>query len=1182
MKLSWAKAVVCLLAVTAFLAVPAQAQLTVGSVTGTVVDATGAVIPGATVTLTNQATGVTREQETSSTGSFAFERVRPGAYSLRVSMSGFKTHETTVEVSIGKVSSLGNVAMQVGPTTEVVTVEAGAVPLMQAESPQITGNYSARTVADVTWGTMGIDSTAFLTAGVVPGFGNINTNTGTGGQIPSGTAPTASGQRSRSTQFSMDGHEINDISIGGPAIFLRNLDTVAEYQVTVNQFDSGQGRLPGATINIVTKSGGNDFHGSAFYFYETTGLRAQTSSEDRFDELKGKFVLQEYGGTFGGPIVKNKFFAFGSFDRYRVPNSSVFSAIGTDLAMTQASAIALAAAAPNNASIMYMNSGPFSRLDGNPQCNRPLTTFPVPGQLPIAVDACPITRSVIQSELFWEYTMRFDLVLSKQTFTGKWLHQTDNFCCDGGTSGYWEAIPFNAWSFNIGHTYQFTPRAINDFRFSAGRFFVAFEGGNTFGGSFLGGQAALDSVRANLARVNMPGGFLDFGLATNLPQGRLLYNFQWQDNFSYIWGRHTFKAGMEIRRNRTTAPFLPTVNGQYNFGSVGGNGFARFDTNEPSSINFADGPFAFQPFETDQFYYIQDDIRVRPNFTLNVGLRYEHTGQPVNTIFNETLARESSPAAFWNPAVALEDRIFPKIASDDNNWGPRIGFAYTPRFWKSLFGEDKTVIRGGYLIAYEAAFYNILLNISTAAPRVFLFSPCTTIATCGGAGFGGVQGSGTGAALAAAAAVPVGTRDPREFSRTNVSDDFHSPYAQNWSLGIQREFGSSIVGEARYVGSRQIGQFQSLNANPLFGDTLGVDIPVVIGPPPSGTLDYFSNFPGSFPAGVAPCGFPGNPFSNVPATFLGTAFRGRVHCDAGALRTRFNGALANYHGLQTRMDVRNLYNQLTTGIAFTWSKTIDNVSEIFGFFGNGSIAFSQNPFQVNDEERGESNFHLGNVYTTYWIWDSPWHRDQVGAKGKILGGWQWNGQVFLYDGRPWTPTTFLGAMSWPAGTGRNVLRGNPVFLGTCGMDTLFNTTFTGLFETCRPYPGNPDAPINTVGFVGDPNARWWLNDGSLGPAGSGRNPKIYGDGVVLSNMGFFKNTRIGAEGRYNLQFRAMFQNIFNHRNFGVPDTFIDDSPLLIPPKFLSPEQQDSSYTFGVPNKNSAVGRLFRFALRFTF
>lgn len=1147
MKLSWAKAVVCLLAVTAFLAVPAEAQLTVGSVIGTVVDSTGAVIPGATVTLTNQGTGVTREQETSSTGSFAFERVRPGAYNLRVSMSGFKTHETTVEVNVGKVSSLGNVAMQVGATTETITVEAGAVPLMQAESPQITGNYSSRTVTDVTWGIMGIDSTAFLTAGIVPGFGNINTNTGTGGQIPSGSAPAASGQRARSTQFSMDGHEINDISIGGPSIFLRNLDTVAEYQVTVNQFDSGQGRLPGATINIVTKGGGNDFHGSAFYFYESAGLRAKTSDEDRFDNVKGKFVQQEYGGTFGGPIVKNKFFGFGSFDRFRVPNSAVFTASGSDLALTQLSADALAAVSPTNSAIMYANAGPFSRPDGSPRCNTTPTNVVVPAAPALTLQACPIDREVPSSELFWEYTMRFDLVLSKQTFTGKWLHQNNPFCCSGGTSGYWVALPFNAWSFNIGHTYQFTPRAINDFRFSTGRFFVAFEGSNTFGGSFLGGQATLDAIRPNLARMNMPSGTLDFGLATNLPQGRLLYNFQWQDNFSYIWGRHTLKAGMEVRRNRTTAPFLPFVNGQYGFtaASLGDPGtsareaFQALAINRIGSVNFASGAFSFQAKETDQFYYVQDDIRVRPNFTLNLGLRYEHTGQPVNSIFDETLARESGPGAFWNPAVSLENRIFPKVKSDSNNWGPRIGFAYTPRFWKGLFGEDKTVIRGGYLIAYEAAFYNILLNISTAAPRVFLFNPCSTLAAC--AAFGGVQGDGTGTSLAAAVTPPLGTRDPREFSRTIVPTDFRSPYAQNWSLGIQREFGSSIVAEARYVGSRQIGQYQSINDNPLFTTF-------------AGTADA--------PTGAGPCPA-GDP--RIPATFLTAAPVGRVRCDAGATRNRINGALANYHGLQTRLDVRNLYNQLTTGVAFTWSKTIDNVSEIFGFLVNGQVAFSENPFQVNDEERGLSNIHLGRVYTTYWIWDSPWHRDQVGAKGKILGGWEWSGSVFLYDGRPWTPTTFFGFQA---------------FVGNCGQDITFNTTFAGLFETCRPYSGNPDAPINTVGFVGDPNARWWVNDGSLGFHGTGRNPKIYGDGVVLSNMSFTKNTRLGAEGRYNLQFRFLAQNIFSHRNFGVPDSFIDDTPFLFPG--LTGEAADTTYTFALPNKNSAPGRLIRLALRFTF
>jgi len=1172
MKLSWAKVFVCLLAVSAFLAVPAQAQLTVGSVTGTVVDATGAVIPGATVTLTNQSTGVTREQETSSTGSFAFERVRPGAYSLRVSMSGFKTHETTVEVNIGKVSSLGNVAMQVGATTETVTVEAGAVPLMQAESPQITGNYSSRTVTDVTWGTMGIDSTSFLTAGIVPGFGNINTNVGTGGQIPSGNAPAASGQRARSTQFSMDGHEINDITIGGPSIFLRNLDTVGEYQVTVNQFDSGQGRLPGATINIVTKSGGNDFHGSAFYFYETAGLRSKTSGEDRFDTEKGKFVLQEYGGTFGGPIVKNKLFGFGSYDRYRIPNSAAFSVQGSDLALTPAGAAALDGAFGTPSTTMYLNAGPFARPDGSPRCNITPVALTIGGT---PFEACSITREVPSSELFWEYSLRFDLVLTKQTFTGKFLHQNDPFCCSGGTSGYFVAVPFNAWSFNLGHTYQFTPRAINDFRFSAGRFFVAFEGANTFPGSFLGGQAALTAVRANLARINLPAGVLDFGLATNLPQGRLLYNFQFQDNFSYIWGRHTFKMGMEIRRNRTTAPFLPTVNGQYNFSSM-----TNFANNVTSSINFADGPFAFQPFETDQFYYFQDDIRVRPNFTLNLGLRYENTGQPINGIHNSTLARETGASGipFWNPAVNLEDRIVRKVDNDKNNWGPRIGFAYTPRFWKRIFGEDKTVIRGGYLIAYEAAFYNILLNVNTAAPNVFLFNPSD-------AGLVGIQGTGSGADLFAAAAVPFGTRDPREFNRTIVPTDFRSPYVQNWSLGIQREFGSSMVAEARYVGSRQIGQFQSINANPRFFTYL------------NGGSFFGAPAPDQVPAGLIPCGSAGN--TNIPATFLTTASIRRPNCASGALRSRINGGLANYHGLQTRLDVRNLYNQLTVGSSFTWSKTIDNVSEIFSFFGSGdaaSIAFSENPFRLNDEERGLSNIHLGRVFTTYWIWDSPWHRDQVGIKGKILGGWQWNGQVFLYDARPYTPVQFFG--NW-----LNTLGAFGFLAPYCAEDSAFNNTFIGTFETCRPYLNNPNAPNNTVGFTpamaaflsgvfgqtitSDPNAHWWINDGSMGPVGVGRNTE-FGDGVVLSNMGFFKNTRLGAEGRYNLQFRFHAQNIFNHRNFGTPDVFVEDAAActgqggFCRSTFIAPGNADTGGTFANPNKNDAVGRLIRFALRFTF
>ncbi|MFQ5778821.1 MAG: hypothetical protein ACE5IP_12515, partial [Terriglobia bacterium] len=171
------------------------------------------------------------------------------------------------------------------------------------------------------------------------------------------------------------------------------------------------------------------------------------------------------------------------------------------------------------------------------------------------------------------------------------------------------------------------------------------------------------------------------------------------------------------------------------------------------------------------------------------------------------------------------------------------------------------------------------------------------------------------------------------------------------------------------------------------------------------------------------------------------------------------------------------------------------------------------------------------------------------------GGWQYNGQLFVFDGRPWTAVQF--------GT-----FGNPV----CE-DTAFNTTFVGAFSTCRPYLADPNAPVTTVGAVGTPGVRWWVNDGTLGPAGAGRN-QFAGDGVVLTNMGFFKNTRFGPEGRFNVQFRTMVVNVANHRNFGPPSSiFVDDSDS----PFFS-----GTGDFGRPNRNDAAGRIIRFALRFTF
>jgi hypothetical protein len=458
-----------------------------------------------------------------------------------------------------------------------------------------------------------------------------------------------------------------------------------------------------------------------------------------------------------------------------------------------------------------------------------------------------------------------------------------------------------------------------------------------------------------------------------------------------------------------------------------------------------------------------------------------------------------------------------------------------------LFGEDKTVIRGGYSVSYEAAFYNILLNISTAAPRVFLFTV---------AGFPLPSSTPTGAVLAAQPqlATPFGTRDPREFSRTTVSPDFSSPTVQNWTIGIQREFGNNIVWEVRYVGTKSTGQFQSINANPLFSRSGGIG---------------YQDFPGSlhWAEGAVPC-----TAADDPPTFLTTAAVGRVFCDSGPVRMRANSARSIYHGLQSRLDARNLWNQLTFGANYQWGKSIDNVSEIF-FLIEGQPAFSQNPFDYLDGERGQSNFNLTHTFAAHWIWDAPWHRDQQGAVGKVLGGWQVNGQWFGFSGRPWTPVDFFVADN-----------------RLCGRDTTFNLTFAGLVNTCRPALADPSAPVHTVGFFGDPGVRWWITDCFPGfcptPFGVARNLD-HGDDVHFTNMSLFKNTRFGPEGRFNFQIRWSMINIFNHRNFGLPDSFIDDSLIAIQ-TFVDPSATLEDADFGLPNRNNAAGRVNRLQLRFTW
>jgi len=1181
---------VALLVVTVTALAFGQAQT--GTVSGTVVDETGAVIPGAQVTLTNVETGVTREMATNEQGYFYFDRVSPGLeYRVTITAQGFKKREMTgLDVRVAKNTDVGSQKLEIGAVADTVTVEAGTAPILETQSAQITSSLSNKQVVSLKSGFGGLDTAALLTPGVIPGMGNINSN---------GMQVAANGQRSRSTQFMLDGHQMNDITIGGPSVFFNNLDNVAEYQVITNQFSAEYGRNLGATVNIITKGGTNDYHGALRWEYRGAGLNSKTSLQSRNNLTKPVLVDNRWSANIQGPVLKDRlFFTFGYTGREQ-PGGSTSTGVGSTLVLTQNGIATLMAAYPTSVPLqVYANNGPFAISSGNPTCVGTLqsltlggsSTGPggttVTGPTVAGVQACDITRQIPSNTSEREYSTRIDFVTQKHTLTGRFLRRNNQFCCSGGRDGYWIDIPDKQKTVGITHIYTITPNLINNFKFSYAEFGVQFET------TSAGNTSPISQIRSNLSNFSMPSGFQSFGLATNLPQNRFLDTFQYANTLSYSKGKHFMKFGVEFQRNLTTLFFLPFINGQFVFNSPTLNDFLN---NTPNQVSFTEGSGSFDPREFDQFYFAQDDWRMTPHFTVNIGFRYEHNGQPINQAVDEILKRESNPStAFWLQTVPLDQRTMPRQPNDNNNVAPRIGFAWTPQWNNFITGNGQMTIRGGYGIAYELAFYNILLNMTTAAPRVFAFSLTCPAAPSTACNTIPVSGTGIGSDVAGSIPVPVNTIDPRTFFQTVLSSDFHNPYGQNWSLGIQREIGRTQVFEVRYVGTNGVSLFQSRNANPLFS-RLAAPSTVVSQPfggttgTPFGGLGTVTmpGFPQFIPTGFTPC--PAPPVT-VPVTPNPTGL-GRADCTRAATRMRANTGFSNYHSLQARYDMRNFKGQLNMGASFTYSRGIDNVSEIFGFFGDGSVAFSENPFNFTSAERGVSNQSISPTMTMYYIWDLPWYKSQNGVLGKVLGGWSLSGITTLLAGRPFTPIQRTGNRY-------------------CGQDSGFNNSFVGLPATCRPFVGNPSAPLTittaagavvpNVGYVDgsgvvhrieqtnlsyiprltDPvvtmnDVRFIFNDDNairfLGftPFGIGRN-NFEGDGTVNFDIAIDK--RVNITERIAIKYRMSMVNAFNHRNFLVPQNRIDLA------NFAIPERND----VGPSNNATPGGRSIRMILWLQF
>jgi outer membrane receptor protein involved in Fe transport len=1107
--------------------------ITTGTLSGTVVDGQGAVIPNANITALSEATGIKLTTQSNGTGYFAFHNVPIGSYSVSIEANGFaKQQHAGVAIAAGQVVDLGQTKLGAGSSTTVEVNDTGT-PLLQTDQSQVSTNFNAQQLQDLTIGA-NLDLIVLLQPGVVSGGdGNFGNTNGSSFQA----SLSINGQRARSNNFEIDGQSNNDNSVSGPQVFIGNQDAIREVQVVSSNYAAQYGRNMGGVVNYITKNGENRLHGSGFEFYQGSFLSAlhneQKSSALGFcapgedPNTTGcavptvpRLVDNRWGGTLGGPILKDKLWFFGgtNWEHERVglsPSTSpTLTPDPTGLATLQS-------AFPGNPAVTSLvTNGPYAQPGAKPAGSTTTNLVTGPNGVTVPVEFALVQRSI--SSLFndQQHLGRIDWQPNqKDHIFIRYLYQND-ITTGVGTiyNGNYYDVPGITHSVGGDWSHTFSPSWVNQVRYSFQQAKIFFQGGAQ--------PACLGTALTNCgASVNITGG-VGYGYPTNVPDGRTVKVTQVQDNANWVKGKHSVSFGGDFTYQNSPNVFLPDYNGDYSFSN-----FSSF-LQGAGTLQLGDGNPVIPFTEPDFSLYVQDDYRILPSLTLNLGLRYEFYDQPVNKLHSESVAQQTGPDPFWNTALPLSATTYPYTKRNWKGFQPRLGFAFNPEAMKNL------VIRGGYGIQYDPAFYNVFLNSATAAPVVNL----GTI-NCDGVTVQCFPSSGTTGAAVRSLNLPLLPRgaDPRQRNLTNTTPDFNNPRAQTYSLGMQYSFHNDVIVGATYIGNHVSRQFQSFNSNPYL-------LPVA----------------SAFPQYASPSSLCSDP------TAVGF---GRTNCDFGNVVTRGNTAFSNYNSLQLQLQTR-AYRGLTTTASYTYSRVISNVDEVYSATSSGagtttSLAFAQNPLDIDEAERGVSNYSYPNIVSLGIVYELPFYKGQANLMGRLLGGFEVSPTYMYHDGEPWTAYQFYQATTFsdPSDTGA----GTPNTMSYC--DQQFAAARIGI-DTCRPVLANAKAPVGSVGiYVVDPNRTFtsngtgyyqyastdangnlnapiskasahWLYDNQayanlVGNPYPGA-PRNISRGQATNNLDatVIKNTAI-AEG-VSLKLYMNVFNVLNHQFLGTPDTSIDD------------------------------------------
>ena len=1063
----------------------ATAQRTTGTLRGQVLDPQGASVANARITVSNQETGVVFNAVTSSAGAWNVPNLIPGKYSINAQAQGFRNLLRRDVVVLADRDNTADIQLQVGTASEVVEVRVADVAV-ETSSSSLSNDFGSHEVLNLPGAGGALNGSplnlAVLAPNVVAQPGGV---TGVGGSV--------GGTRPRENNFTVDGVDDNNLGVTGPNSTVIP-DAVAEFTLQTNQFGAETGHSSGGQFNLVTKTGTNSFHGSAYEYFQNRNLNAMdnlTKQAIAAGTIPGQpaYDNNRFGANVGGPIIRSKLFFFGNYEY-------------TDL---HGSGNATFLNAPTAAGLATMQGMAADQAVKDVLKNYPVAPAADPS-LAISVNgtSIPVGQLVLISPLLQrehDAIANIDYSRGKHQLDFRFLLNQIKFIApvNSTQAQFNQDNPVRNRKVSVTDSWTINDHMVNDLRLQYSYFSLAL----------------INPCTSCPPDVTI----LDLGATTIGPgdnQHQKQNSYQVKDSLSLVLGKHTLKFGGEYTHYIYPQFFLPRSNGDY-FYSATQDLVNDNLASVPGRTLRGAGSGSFLGTQSLFAGYVQDDFKVSPRLTLNLGLRYEYWTNPLG---GETQALNAISTV---PGVIT----FGKPKTDTNNLAPRVGFAYDP------WGNGKTSFRGGFGISYGWKFQNFAAI--TLPPQIqsemnptsacSLSTPPSWCANPSGAGF--LAGGGLPSVY-----IPPASQAEARALTTSYIDDTVMPKILTWSLGIQHELYGHGVLEVRYLGTRGLELPVQFRRNHISAFDAGIA--------PLPTFFNASDVPAGWDANTLTDTAFNNFNSNIYAQY---GFRGNVTSDPPSGSSAYHALSWNY--------TQRVWHGLSFNANYTWSHAIDNATnEFLTSFLNPRRAQDTNRL---DQDRSNSDLDVRHKFALSAIYETPAIHSDSRFMRALLGGYGIGAVYLAQTGQPVTLQSGVDAngngdtagdrgVLNPSGSairGSDVIpicagAGGVTFQGTNGPPAVggtFAVTPLGGGGACfDPVDATGQTILPAIGYLAvDPTAKYVLAGPDVRTT-IGRN-SFRSPGFGVMNLSLGKKVSL-TESKY-LQFKADFYNVLNHKNYTI-------------------------------------------------